>query len=103
MYLHYTQFQEKRMGDSVLSTGNGLAKAAPGMEKVLQSLAKTGLRDRVKVMVGGAPVKERSAQEIGVDGYGPDAIAAGELAKGLTCVPGFSKCASAGLNAAPAP
>jgi len=42
------------------------------------------MRDRVKVIVGGAPVIEEWAEEIGADGYGSDAIDAVELAKSMT-------------------
>ena len=49
-------------------------------KKVIEALAADGLRSRVKVMVGGAPVTERWAQEIGADGYAEDAVGAVELA-----------------------
>ena len=51
--------------------------------KVIQALEGAGLRDRVKVMVGGAPVKQGWADEIGADGYAEDATSAVELAKRL--------------------
>jgi len=51
--------------------------------KVVQALEGAGLRDRVKVMVGGAPVKQGWADEIGADGYAEDATSAVELAKRL--------------------
>ena len=43
---------------------------------------REGLRPRVKVIVGGAPVTRKWAEEIGADGYGKDAMAAVTLAKG---------------------
>ena len=52
-------------------------------KKVIESLAAAGLRRKVKVMVGGAPVTRNWADEIGADGYAEDAIAAVELARRL--------------------
>jgi 5-methyltetrahydrofolate--homocysteine methyltransferase len=51
--------------------------------KVIEALCSEGLRDGVKVMVGGAPVGAQWATQIGADGYAEDAVAAVELAKRL--------------------
>ena len=51
--------------------------------KVIEALAGAGLRDRVRVMVGGAPVSRKWADEIGADGYAEDAVGAVDLAKRL--------------------
>lgn len=51
--------------------------------KVIQELVEAGLRDRVKVMVGGAPVNAQWAQQIGADGYAEDASGAVTLARQL--------------------
>jgi 5-methyltetrahydrofolate--homocysteine methyltransferase len=53
------------------------------MRAVIEALASAGLREQVKVMVGGAPVTESWAQSIGADGYGKDAPAAVDLARSL--------------------
>ena len=53
------------------------------MKAVIDALAGAGLRDQVKVMVGGAPVTEAWARSIGADGYGKDASAAVEMARSL--------------------
>ena len=50
---------------------------------VIEELEKAGLRAQVKVMVGGAPVTRRWAEEIGADGYAKDAMAAVALARSL--------------------
>jgi corrinoid protein of di/trimethylamine methyltransferase len=50
---------------------------------VIAALKAAGLRDKVKVMVGGAPVSQRWAQEIGADGYAEDAVGAVKLATKL--------------------
>jgi corrinoid protein of di/trimethylamine methyltransferase len=51
--------------------------------KVIEALADAGLRAQVKVLVGGAPVSRKWADEIGADGYAEDAIDAVELARKL--------------------
>ena len=51
--------------------------------KVIESLAEAGLRDNVRVLVGGAPVSERWAREIGADGYAGDAARAVAVARSL--------------------
>lgn len=53
------------------------------MKGVIEALKDAGLRDRVKVIVGGAPVTEKYAQDIGADGYAPNASAAVDKAKEL--------------------
>ncbi len=50
---------------------------------VIEALEDAGLRSRVKVMVGGAPVTRAWAQEIGADGYSEDAIGAVAVARQL--------------------
>ena len=51
------------------------------MPEVIKSLEAAGLRDRVKVMIGGAPVTQNYAEQISADGYSPDAASAAEDAK----------------------
>lgn len=51
------------------------------MRDVISALKESGLRDSVKVMIGGAPVTADYAKEIGADGYAPDAVSATDLAK----------------------
>jgi len=53
------------------------------MKELIEELSDAGLRDRFKVMVGGAPVTETWAKEIGADGYAKDAFAAIQVAKDL--------------------
>jgi corrinoid protein of di/trimethylamine methyltransferase len=60
-----------------------LTTTMPQMKKVIEGLAKAGLRDKVKVMVGGAPVSPTFARQIGADGYAADAGEAVEVAKKL--------------------
>jgi corrinoid protein of di/trimethylamine methyltransferase len=51
---------------------------------VVEALKTAGVREQVKVMVGGAPVTQRWADEIGADGYAPDAVTAVALARTLS-------------------
>ncbi len=60
-----------------------LTTTMPRMENIISSLKEAGLRDQVKVMIGGAPVTDKYAIEIGADGYAQDAAAAASLAKEL--------------------
>jgi len=53
------------------------------MKTTVEALVEAGVRDQVKVMIGGAPVTQRYADEIGVDGYAPDAASAVDLARKL--------------------
>ena len=56
-------------------------------KKLIEALEEANLRDKVKVMVGGAPVTESYASEIGADGYAEDAISAVDLAFRLVDAP----------------
>ncbi|MCP4142444.1 MAG: cobalamin-binding protein [Chloroflexi bacterium] len=56
-------------------------------EKLVQALEEAGLKPKVKVMVGGAPVTETYAKKIGADGYAEDAISAVDLAFRLADAP----------------
>jgi corrinoid protein of di/trimethylamine methyltransferase len=60
-----------------------LTTTMPQMKAVIDGLKQKGLRDRVKVMVGGAPVNEKFARDIGADGYAPDGPEAVNLARQL--------------------
>ena len=60
-----------------------LTTTMPMMKQTIDALAENGLKDRVKIMVGGAPVTQNFADEIGADGYAPDAGSATKLAKTL--------------------
>jgi 5-methyltetrahydrofolate--homocysteine methyltransferase len=60
-----------------------LTTTMPHMQNIIQQLDQAGLRPRVKVMIGGAPVTQAYASQISADGYAPDAAAAASLAKAL--------------------
>ena len=60
------------------------------MEEIIHLLEKEGLRDKVKVMIGGGPVSQNYADKIGADGYSTTAVEAVKLAKRLigNCIRG---------------
>lgn len=60
-----------------------LTVTMPSMKTTIEALKDAGLRDRVRVVVGGAPITEQWAREIGADGYGANAAAAVPLARKL--------------------
>ena len=60
-----------------------LTTTMPNMGKTIDAFVDADLRDRVKVMLGGAPVTQEFAEDMGADAYGKDAMAAVALAKGL--------------------
>ncbi len=70
-------------GANIVGISALMTTTMPGMKRTIDALAKAGLRERVKVMVGGAPVSQAFADEIGADGYAKDATLAVVKAKAL--------------------
>jgi 5-methyltetrahydrofolate--homocysteine methyltransferase len=60
-----------------------LTTTMPSMKRTIDALTEAGLRDQVKVLIGGAPITQDFADEIGADGYAPDASSAARKAKEL--------------------
>ena len=60
-----------------------LTTTMPNMGKTIEAFIDADLRDKVKIMVGGAPVTQDFADDMGADGYGRDAVACVTLAKRL--------------------
>ncbi|MEO8660864.1 MAG: corrinoid protein [Bryobacteraceae bacterium] len=58
-----------------------LTVTMPSMKTIIDTLKTAGVRDRVKVLVGGAPVTQKFAEQIGADGYGESAVSAVALAR----------------------
>ena len=71
-------------GADLLGLSALLTTTMENMRLTMQAIQSAGVRDRVKVVIGGAPVTEAFAQDIGADGYAPDASRAVALAKELT-------------------
>jgi 5-methyltetrahydrofolate--homocysteine methyltransferase len=64
-----------------------LTTTMPSMSNTIKALQEAGVREQVKVMIGGAPVTDEFAKRVGADGYSPDASSAVRLAKSLINVP----------------
>jgi 5-methyltetrahydrofolate--homocysteine methyltransferase len=60
-----------------------LTTTMPMMRKSIESIEESGLRGGLKIIVGGAPVNQAFADEIGADGYAPDAGSASKMAKAM--------------------
>ena len=60
-----------------------LTTTMPSMKDVVKAVGDSGLKDKVKVMIGGAPLTQSYADEIGADGYAPDAASAVDEIKQL--------------------
>ena len=60
-----------------------LTTTMPAIKSTIDAIVASGLRDTVKIMIGGAPVTQAFADEVGADGYSEDAASAAELAKKL--------------------
>ena len=60
-----------------------LTTTMPAIKDTIEAIKASGLRDTVKIMIGGAPVTQAFADEIGADGYSEDAASAAELANKL--------------------
>jgi 5-methyltetrahydrofolate--homocysteine methyltransferase len=73
----------KTANPDILGLSALLTTTAPRMKSVIEALQKEGLRDKVKIMVGGAILNQRLADEYGADGYAPDAASATRLARTL--------------------
>jgi 5-methyltetrahydrofolate--homocysteine methyltransferase len=70
------EFEPDVVGMSAL-----LTTTMRSMEHTIKALEEAGLRDKVKVMIGGAPVTQAFADQIGADGYASNAASAADLAK----------------------
>ena len=73
----------KDSGADIIAMSALLTTTLPQMEETINALQKTGLRNRVKVIVGGAPVTDDHASQIGADGFAPDASQAARLVQTL--------------------
>ena len=73
----------KARNANILALSALLTTTMPMMKETVAAVAKAGIRDQVKILVGGAPVTQAYATEIGADGYAPDAGSASKLAKSL--------------------
>jgi len=73
--------EAKKYNPDVVGMSALLTTTMRAMEQTIKALEEAGLRDKMKIMIGGAPVTQSFADQIGADGYAPNAAAATELAK----------------------
>jgi len=74
-------------GAQVVAISALLTTTVPRMKEVVEAFAAAGLRERVKILIGGAPVTQEFANQIAADGYAPDAARAVEVTKALLHLP----------------
>lgn len=82
------QFVEaiKKHQPDVVGLSALLTNTLPYMKDTIDAIQEAGLRDQVKVIIGGAPVTQEYADRIGADGYAPEAASAADLCKELVGV-----------------
>lgn len=73
----------KEKGAQIVALSALLTTTMPSMKDTIEALKEAGVRDQVKVVIGGAPVTQNYADEIGADGYSPDAASAVDKANEL--------------------
>ena len=73
----------KDQGAQVIGMSALLTTTMINMQQTVKALDEANLRDNVKVIIGGAPVTDSYANEIGADGYAPDAASAVDIVKSL--------------------
>ena len=73
----------REVGADIVGVSALLTTTMRNQKGVVEALEKAGLRAQLKIMVGGAPVTRRWAEEIGADGYAKDAMSAVSLARSL--------------------
>jgi len=73
----------KTSGPDVLALSALLTTTMEEIPIIIDNLKSAGLRDKVKVIIGGAPVSEAYAQQTGADGYAPDAMQAAKVVQSL--------------------
>lgn len=76
----YVEAAKENKADLVLLSAL-LTTTMPAMQQTIAAFEAAGLRDSFKVMIGGAPVTQKYCDEIGADGYSPDAASAVDTAK----------------------
>jgi corrinoid protein of di/trimethylamine methyltransferase len=76
----------KEKGASIIALSALLTTTMPAMQTTIKALEEASLRERVKVMIGGAPITKHYADQIGADGYSDNANGAVAVARGLAGV-----------------
>ncbi len=71
----------KEKNANIIAMSALLTTTMPAMKSTIEALKQAGVRDQVKVLIGGAPITQKYAEEIGADGYSENAVGAVALAK----------------------
>jgi len=71
----------KSKGANLIALSALLTTTMPAMQDTIEALEAAGLREKAKVIIGGAPVTQKFADQIGADGYAPDAASGVDIAK----------------------
>jgi corrinoid protein of di/trimethylamine methyltransferase len=71
----------KQKNANIVAMSALLTTTMPAMKTTIDALKQAGVRDQVKVLIGGAPITQKYADEIGADGYSENAVGAVALAK----------------------
>ena len=71
----------KEKNATIVAMSALLTTTMPAMRTTIEALKQAGIREQVKVLIGGAPITQKYAEEIGADGYSEDAVGAVALAK----------------------
>ena len=71
----------KEKGANIVAMSALLTTTMPSMRTTVDALKSAGVRDQVKILIGGAPITQRYAEEIGADGFTESAAGAVGLAK----------------------
>jgi 5-methyltetrahydrofolate--homocysteine methyltransferase len=71
----------KERNANIIALSALLTTTMPAMKSTIEALKQAGVREKVKVLVGGAPITQKFADEIGADGYSENAVGAVALAK----------------------
>lgn len=76
----------KEVNAGIVGASALLSTSLPMQREIVRAVVAAGLRDKVKLLFGGAPVTEEWVREIGGDGYAPDAVEAAKVAKSLLAI-----------------
>jgi 5-methyltetrahydrofolate--homocysteine methyltransferase len=71
----------KQKNANIVAMSALLTTTMPAMKTTIEALKQAGVREQVKVLIGGAPITQKYAEEIGADGYSENAVGAVALAK----------------------
>jgi len=73
----------KELKPDIVGMSSLITSSMPVQKKIIDELKAAGLRDKVKVIIGGAPTTDKWARDIGADGWAGDAVTAASLARRL--------------------